>query len=240
MHKRIISVFTSFFTLVFSVLMTPLAAQNCKVLEPSISGLYTGDCKNGKADGQGKSIGQFTYEGSFKAGYPEGPGYLYDSAGNTFKGSFKKGKKDGQGVAHMTTNTGQDSVLTGYWRKGIYVGMYEYPYKVVNKTFMVSGVTVDFEPPTPPTTTIEISMESVSGGAFNVHGEIPKPTLTEAIFQHGSYQGMMPVTTQQKRNTYIFQNVLFPAQVIFKIGAEEVTIEFNEAKNYKIFVTTRD
>ena len=217
-----------------------LYAQNCKVLEPSIAGIYTGDCKSGKADGLGKSIGQFTYEGSFKAGYPDGIGYLFDSAGNTFKGSFKKGKKDGEGVAHMTTNLGRDSILTGFWKKGVYVGLFEYPYKLINKTFMVSAATIDFDAPTPPYSTIEISMESVSGGAYNVHGEIPKPTLTEAIFQRGSYQGMMPVTNQQKRNTYIFQNVIFPAYVLFKIGAEEVQIEFNEAKNYKVFVTTRD
>ena len=83
-------------------------------------------------------------------------------------------------------------------------------------------------------------MESVSGGAFNVHGEIPKPSLTEAIFQRGSYQLMMPVTNQQKRNTYIFQNVIYPATVLFKIGTEEVQIEFNAEKNYKVFINTRD
>ena len=45
---------------------------------------------------------------------------------------------------------------------------------------------------------------------------------------------------QQKRNTYIFQNVIFPAHVIFKLGAEEIQLELNQAMNYKIFVNTRD
>lgn len=33
---------------------------------------------------------------------------------------------------------------------------------------------------------------------------------------------------------------MFPAHVIFKISNEELVIEFNEPKNYKIFVTLRD
>ena len=194
---------------------TPLLAQDCKVVDPNFVGTYSGNCKNGKADGKGRSVGRFTYEGEFKAGLPNGLGKMYDSTGSII-------------------------IHSGYWKNGVFIGEFEHPYILVNKTFMVSGVTITADAATPPHSTIELSMESVSGGAFNVHGEIPKPTLTNANFQLGSYQNMSPITSQQKRNIYVFQNVIFPAHVIFKIGNEEVQIDFNEAKNYKIFVTTRD
>ena len=165
---------------------------------------------------------------------------LIDKSGYVYKGGIKKGRKDGYGTLYMKTTTGKDSLVTGYWKHDQFMGIYEYPFKMLGKTFMVSNVQISYEQATPPNNTIEISMESVSGGAFNVHGEIPKPTLTDVVFQRGSYQLMMPITNQQKRNTYIFQNVIFPASVLFKMGPEEVQIEFNAEKNYKVFINTRD
>ena len=230
--------------LLFAVLAiagtTSLFGQDCKVLDPNLVGIYTGDCKSGKASGIGKAVGKYTYEGEFKYGLPEGKGKLTIDSGNYYKGSFKKGKREGEGTGFFKNSHGEDSVLSGFWKNDAFLGQYEHAFKIVNKTFMVSTVDVTFENPTPPNSTIELSMESVSGGAFNVHGEIPKPTLGEAIFQKGSYQIMMPITNQQKRNTYIFQNLIYPAHILFKINNEEIQVEFNEAKNYKIFVTLRD
>jgi len=232
---------TLFLLIALSIAGTnPLLAQDCKVLDPNLVGTYTGDCKSGKASGIGKAVGKYTYEGEFKYGLPEGKGKLTIDSGNYYKGNFKKGKRDGQGTGFFKNVHGEDSLQSGFWKNDVFIGQYESIFKVVNKTFMVSGVDITFENPTPPNSTIELSMESVSGGAFNVHGEIPKPTLGEAIFQKGSYQIMMPITNQQKRNTYIFQNLIYPAHILFKINNEEIQVEFNEAKNYKIFVTLRD
>ena len=232
---------TLFLLIALSIAGTnPLFAQDCKVLDPNLVGTYTGDCKSGKASGVGKAVGKYTYEGEFKYGLPEGKGKLTIDSGNYYKGNFKKGKRDGQGTGFFKNVHGEDSLQSGFWKNDVFIGQYESIFKVVNKTFMVSGVDITFENPTPPNSTIELSMESVSGGAFNVHGEIPKPTLGEAIFQKGSYQIMMPITNQQKRNTYIFQNLIYPAHILFKINNEEIQVEFNEAKNYKIFVTLRD
>jgi hypothetical protein len=232
---------TLFLLIALSIAGTnPLLAQDCKVLDPNLVGTYTGDCKSGKASGVGKAVGKYTYEGEFKYGLPEGKGKLTIDSGNYYKGNFKKGKRDGQGTGFFKNVHGEDSLQSGFWKNDVFIGQYESIFKVVNKTFMVSGVDITFENPTPPNSTIELSMESVSGGAFNVHGEIPKPTLGEAIFQKGSYQIMMPITNQQKRNTYIFQNLIYPAHILFKINNEEIQVEFNEAKNYKIFVTLRD
>ena len=79
----------------FCMFLTPIISfsQDCKVLDPNLSGSYVGECKNGKAEGKGKAVGLHTYEGEFKAGFPDGPGFYTDNLGNSFKGYFKKGKK---------------------------------------------------------------------------------------------------------------------------------------------------
>ena len=180
------------------------------------------------------------YVGDQKNGQPDGKGVLTDTSGNVFKGSFKKGKKEGYGELKYKTIFDKDSTLVGYWKKDQYVGFYEYPYKIVSKSYMVSNATISSEPANPSGNIIEVSVESVSGGSATLSGEMPKPTLTEHIFNKGSFQEMFPRTNQQKRNTYIFQNVIFPIQAVFKFGGEDVTVELNETKNYKITVILRD
>jgi hypothetical protein len=213
-------------------------SQDCKVLDPNLTGNYTGDCKNGKAEGKGKAVGIHTYEGEFKAGLPDGQGFYTDNLGNSFKGYFKKGKKEGQGLATIKTEKGIDSVLTGFWKRDKYVGLYEAPYKIISKSYMVNTVSVN-EEPSNNFPTIELTLESVTGGSVDLHGDIPKPTLTEVIFNKGSYNVMNEITTQQKRNVYIFNNLIYPATVLFKVGAEEVLIEFYEQKNFKVTIVLR-
>jgi len=181
-----------------------------------------------------------TYVGDQKNGQPDGFGVLTDTSGNVFKGNFKKGKKEGYGELSYKTIFDKDSTLVGYWKKDQYIGFYEYPYKIVSKSYMVSNASITTEPANPSGNIIEVSVESVSGGSATLAGEMPKPTLTEHIFNKGSFQEMFPRTNQQKRNTYIFQNVIFPIQAVFKFGGEDVTVELNETKNYKITVVLRD
>ena len=181
-----------------------------------------------------------TYLGDQKNGQPDGIGVLTDTSGNVFKGSFKKGKKEGYGELKYRTIFDKDSTLVGYWKKDQYVGFYEYPYKIISKSYMVSNANITTEPANPSGNIIEVSVESVSGGSATLSGEMPKPTLTEHTFNKGSFQEMFPRTNQQKRNSYIFQNVIFPIQAVFKFGGEDVTVELNETKNYKITVVLRD
>ncbi|MEI7959307.1 MAG: hypothetical protein WCH36_00210 [Chitinophagaceae bacterium] len=213
-------------------------SQDCKVLDPNLTGNYTGDCKNGKAEGKGKAVGIHTYEGEFKAGLPDGQGFYTDNLGNSFKGYFKKGKKEGQGLATIKTEKGIDSVLTGFWKRDKYVGLFEAPYKIISKSYMVNSVSVNAEASN-NFPTIELTLESVTGGSVDLHGDIPKPTLTEVIFNKGSYNVMNEITTQQKRNVYIFNNLIYPATITFKIGPEEVLIEFYEQKNFKVSIVLR-
>ncbi|NOU61250.1 hypothetical protein [Marinifilum caeruleilacunae] len=115
--KKLVFLIISILTIQYS------SAQNnqCSVLLKSISGSYTGDCKNGLANGKGKSVGQDTYIGMFKDGLPHGKGkYLYRN-GNTFQGYWKNGEKNGKGKYKYSLN-GEKHTLSGYWKQNEYAG----------------------------------------------------------------------------------------------------------------------
>lgn len=102
--------------MVFALTLNNAFSQDsCKVLKPEISGKYSGDCKNGLADGKGISEGIDTYEGKFKKGLPHGQGLYTWATGEVYKGSWKKGKKDGDGKFTFSSN-GHDTTTTGVWK----------------------------------------------------------------------------------------------------------------------------
>ncbi len=232
LYPKLISLF-----LILFIVQLVSYAQDCKVLDPNLLGVYTGDCKNGKAEGQGKSVGLHSYEGEFKAGLPDGEGIYTDEKRSVFKGQFKKGKREGYG--EYIIKNGMDSVLTGYWKKNVYVGLYETPYKLISKTSMVNTININTQA-SKTFPTIEVSIESFIGGVIDVHGENPKPTLTGVVFSKGTYHLMDEMTSQQKKNVYIFNNVIYPATVSFRFGTEEVIVDFYEVKNYKVGIVLRN
>ena len=70
-----------------------LHAQNCDVLVDVLSGDYTGDCRKGRAHGEGIARGEdIVYEGEFKKGLPHGEGTLTFADGRIFKGEWKYGE----------------------------------------------------------------------------------------------------------------------------------------------------
>ena len=66
--------FLSTITVAALLLSTAAMAQDCVVSVAALSGKYEGDCKNGKADGNGKAMGEDAYEGAFRSGLPDGKG----------------------------------------------------------------------------------------------------------------------------------------------------------------------
>jgi hypothetical protein len=213
-------------------------AQNCKVLLPSISGTYTGDCKSDKANGMGKSVGTDTYEGNFKNGYPEGQGKYSWKDGNWYEGDFKSGVRSGRGTLHYSRVDKPDSNLTGYWSKDKYIGMYEYPYKVQSTSYMVKSatVTVGDKKDVPQ---IVIFLSSVTGGSVDAHGSIPKPMLTGIDIKNGSYINKQEVTTLEKTNMYTLTNVIFPFSAVFRIGGDDVAVDFNNSGSWTLTVVLR-
>jgi hypothetical protein len=95
--------------------------ENCKVLNPSISGTYEGKCKNGLANGKGIAIGSDKYEGQFIKGLADGKGIYTWSTGESYVGEWKAGQRDGTGTYTMHVG-GTDSIQSGLWANDKYMG----------------------------------------------------------------------------------------------------------------------
>jgi hypothetical protein len=95
--------------------------SNCQVNMKSISGSYTGGCKKGLAHGSGRAEGLDSYQGGFKKGLPHGEGVYVWRSGKKFEGKFEKGLMYGKGVITQPI-ADADSILSGYWRKDVYIG----------------------------------------------------------------------------------------------------------------------
>ena len=105
--------------------------DTCKVLKPEISGKYTGDCKNGIADGKGVAEGKDKYEGKFKKGLPNGQGIYTWSTGEVYNGTWSEGKKHGDGKFTYKVN-GIDSTRIGIWRDDVFLRKRaEIPYSII-------------------------------------------------------------------------------------------------------------
>lgn len=104
------------------------------VLKPEIAGKYEGEMKKGLASGKGTATGTDSYTGRFVNGLPDGQGIYTYKNGDIYEGAFKNGYMEGKG--QMTTKAqSSDSVITGYWEAGNYIGKKRIdPYEVSNKT----------------------------------------------------------------------------------------------------------
>ncbi len=114
-------------------------SQDCKVLLETINNTYVGECKKGKAEGEGLAKGIDTYQGQFKKGLPHGAGIYTWKDGKIYEGTFEKGMKEGQGTLTIKA----DSIITGFWKKDVYMGLYENPYKKIEKSQNVSSYTLN-------------------------------------------------------------------------------------------------
>jgi len=198
--------------------VTSINAQNadCKVLLDSIKGTYEGGCKNGKADGTGKSIGTDTYDGEFKNGLPDGKGKYTWANGDFYYGGWKKGYKEGKGQLHLPVN-GIDSVIYGYWSKGVYKGKYERPYVIGSTSFNVGRIDVSKLGNRNLTITIETTTTTGIG-------ILP---LSEIRTQTGSYN-TKSLTRLTNKEINILQNVIFPFKATFVFQNTMVELEFLE------------
>jgi len=100
----------------------------CKVMMPSLSGTYTGECRKGLAHGQGTASGVDSYTGDFRFGLPQGTGVYTWANGSKYEGGWSKGVKNGPGK--MVT---ADSTYAGIWKDDAYIGRETItPYKVTH------------------------------------------------------------------------------------------------------------
>ncbi len=117
--------------LVVPIFMGSIYAQNtCKVLLPRIGDSYTGECKDGLANGTGEAYGVDQYRGEFRKGLPDGMGTYIWQTGEKYEGQWKKGLRDGKGT-YTTQYMGRDSLQTGIWKNNVFAGQEKLPPYVI-------------------------------------------------------------------------------------------------------------
>lgn len=133
--------------LLMTILIVPIsigsiyAQTTCKVLLPRIGDSYTGECKQGLADGAGEAFGVDQYKGEFRKGLPEGIGTYIWQTGDKYEGSWKRGLRDGDGTFTFQY-MGRDSVLAGAWKADKFIGKKDLPAYVIQYRSNIGRVSV--------------------------------------------------------------------------------------------------
>jgi hypothetical protein len=197
------------------------------VLKPEIAARYEGDLKKGLANGEGTATGVDSYTGHFAKGLPEGQGTYTYRNGDVYKGSFKNGSLEGIGTMTFK-GVSKDSILTGYWEKGKYLGSEKVdPYEVSNKTGSVK----------------EHIFSSGEGNKVEINVLDPSSTpIAAQIFAKGQY------VQKSYTGRETFENVVFPVEFDIKYScANKLTsgeiystihIKINKSGNW--FITLKN
>ena len=212
------------------------AQETCEVLMPSIAGQYEGDCKKGKANGNGKAEGTDQYLGEFKDGMPHGKGIYRWKNGDFYDGEWVKGKREGDGGMAYKRTGKADSVVTGFWKKDTYVGKYEKPYIIHHRTNHFTTVEVK-KSKSAIENTITIEVGSTSGGAKSItRGSIPKPELSDIQIIKGSYLQSQSMNKGERISSKTLTKVSFPFHARYQIGGQDAEIEILEPGNWLIIL----
>lgn len=210
-----------------------LFAQDCTVTKESIKGTYTGECKNGKAHGKGKSIGTDTYEGEFKSGLPDGQGTYTWANGTAFTGKFQRGLKEGKGAIIYKRSNKPDSLVEGYWIKDEYVGKNEKPYKIYFSSKAITETEVEYK--RDGFNQITFNITNTSGAGVELSGEAAaRITVDDIHMIRGNYTRIRKNDDHAKKSETVLYDLFFPARMKVTMGTEQLEIEFLEVGSYVI------
>jgi hypothetical protein len=225
-------------TLITASLPFQSKAQDCDVSVPALAGKYEGDCKNGKADGNGKAMGEDAYEGAFRSGVPDGKGKYTWKNGDYYDGEWFKGLKNGQGMMRYKL-AAKDSIVTGFWKKDKYIGLYEKPYMVYKNTIHVTEIAC--KKVNNSLNQVEIFLTSETGGLVSSFNEqVAKPQITDFQIISGNYLKKEVNDSYPKKIGYLFQEVVFPFRMVYTIdyGKDMFELEISEAGKWTVQVRT--
>ncbi len=179
--------------------VSELTAQEkpCVVRHPALSEKYSGDCKNGLANGKGAAEGIDKYIGQFRNGLPNGRGTYIWADGTHYTGQFKDGLKDGKG-----TLVHRDSTVTGYWKEDRYIGKNLVPPYQITRSISITRTSFKKLPGTGN----YIRIKFIRGGSENVD-------ILDFSLAHDSGE------QYRLGQSYGIQNALFPLAVIIRFKA---------------------
>jgi hypothetical protein len=109
--------------IVFSIFQSTAFSAKCIVNDPDISKEYVGECKNGRAHGNGSARGRDEYKGQFFNGDIHGQGiYVWGPSsqwgGQRYVGENKNGERTGKGTLfHANGN-----IVEGFFLNGNIIG----------------------------------------------------------------------------------------------------------------------
>ncbi len=213
-------------------------AQDCTVATAALAGRYEGGCKNGKADGNGKATGDDSYEGTFKSGVPDGKGKYTWKNGDYYDGEWYKGMKDGSGMMRYKL-AAKDSIVSGFWKKDKYIGLYEKPYKLYKNTIHVTEVSC--KKVNNSLNQVELFLSSETGGLVtSFNDQVPKPQITDIELITGNYLRKEVNDSYPKKIGYLFQEVVFPFRMVCTIdyGKDMFELEIAEPGKWTVQVKT--
>jgi hypothetical protein len=193
----------------------------CKVQVKELKAEYTGDCKKGKAHGQGEAKGTDSYKGEFSKGYPNGEGTYTWANGNVFIGTFKKGKKSGKGKL-VVKETGEEVV--GYWKNDEYIGKSKTPYKINQKP--ASAATVSFRRSGGDKD--EIIVEYYKGG------KILRDRKLKVTPLEGNYSNLVSNSTINQ-----LQQVTYPFAGMIDVDGQNLNFIITQSGSWKIKINLR-
>ncbi len=225
-----------FLCFLFTFMLKLAIAQitDCAVLPDNLKGSYEGLCEKGKANGQGKAMGIDTYEGQFVNGYPEGKGIYIWKDGHYYVGQFKKGKLQGNGKMYFESADGNDSIITGFWEKDKYKGLFENPYIIYNTTTDIARLRVskvsDKESNISLTVTNLRSNFGPNSNSFTTTTVMTSYSITQGIFMNKT------INTLTNSQITKFKDVTFPFRGTFYFGNSSVDIEILEPGDWMIEV----
>lgn len=209
--------------------------QQCSVETKNLIGTYTGECKKGKANGNGIAIGIDTYEGEFKSGLPDGKGKYTWNNKDVFIGKYTKGLREGKGTMIFKKENAQDSVVEGFWKKDVYFGKYEKPWEIFTRTGSVKEINTEYIRDN--TNLIKLVAANTTGGSTNIGGIFPKAAISNIIILKGSYDQKTTLDLNNRSTETKLINVSFPFRARFQMDREEIEMEFFEPGRYEVSIS---
>jgi len=205
---------------------------SCKVVSEKLEGSYTGECKNGLANGKGEAKGAHRYVGTFKNGMPDGTGTYYYDESQYYEGGFQNGIKEGKGEMHFLKKGAADSVIKGYWSADEYRGK-KYTTYLFSTTETFDRT--DINPSSSSGNTITIEIETTSGqpGGNTPGGNILM--LVNLVSPSSSILKMTSKFESSFKSTTTYELISFPCKLFGTLSnGNTFSLDLYKAANWKV------